>query len=367
MAAAIACAAAAACGGSVASGDAKDAAVDVVPVEAGDTGGHGDATLDAGGGGDARETGPPAEPDGWPPPPPCPAPSFAPPDGTSFVGSGTVTMTDVELPAGGSINYTIDGTNPNAKSPVYSSPIQVAQNETFRAMAMAPGCSMSSVVVASYTVSPLVPCEPPPPAFQPSSETQPNDFAVWLSYPAGVVATMCFTLDGTSPTSNGSGACTGTSQTYDADAGISINGSVTNITTGQVSVTVLGRVQCCSGDDGGPPCEFGEGPPFSQTYTLQAATPTLTGLDGGASPDGSAGFTPTLQSVTVASGSPADVPTIRYATDGGQPSCTTGLVTANPTTFGTGGAPSLPSSGVQLQALTCKDGYLPSSVASWSW
>jgi hypothetical protein len=102
-------------------------------------------------------------------------------------------------------------------------------------------------------------------------------------------------------------------------------------------------------------------------YTLQAAPPTLVGLAAGNQAYDATGFTPTIQSVTVASVSPPNVPMIRYTTDGTQPSCTTGLTTANPTTFNASGAPTLPQTSGQLQAITCKTGYLPSTVSSWSY
>jgi hypothetical protein len=287
------------------------------------------------------------------PPPPCPSPTFSPPDGTVMQTNGTVMITASGLPPGGNISYTTDGTNPGPKSPVYAGAIEISASVTFRAAAMAPGCSLSAVVVAQYTVVALDSCCPPQrPTLVPTSQSEPNDFLVAVTSSQG--ETVCYTEDGTQPTCN-NGICTGTSQPYSAATRISINGSVTDPSTGLVTVTVIG-------------CEAGwqDSAPLSQTYGLQAAPPALTGLDAG-SPADASGFTPTIQSVTVASTNPTDLPTIHYTTDGTQPSCTTGQVTANPTTFGTGGAPSLPASGVQLLALTCKPGYLPSAVATRSW
>jgi hypothetical protein len=348
---AIACACMA-CGGRASSdaSGALDASVEASP-----------GPLDAGGDGDGHATG---ASDASTEPGPCesPAPTFSPPDGTSFQLVGTVTIMDVGLPAAGVIYYTTDGTSPSPNSKVYGAPIQISQNTTFRAVAVAPGCSNSNVVTVSYTVTPNSFCEAPPVMFVTPSETQPNDLSISLSFVQP--GTICFTEDGSPPTCN-SGTCTGTSQTYDYDAGVSINGSVTDVKTGQVTVTAVGCGYCCGPDF---PCgSVATTPPQSEVYTLQADPPTLAGLDGGAGADGAVAFTPTIQSITVTSANPVDVATIHYTTDGGLPTCTTGQVTANPTTFNASGAPSLPSSGVELQALTCKPGYAPSAVATWSW
>jgi hypothetical protein len=284
--------------------------------------------------------------------PPCPAPTFAPVSGTTEPGN--VTISDPNLPPSGTILYTTDGTNPTPASNVYSSPIEVTQDVTFRAQAMDPGvCLPSAVVVASYTVFDGWGDGIPPVTFVQTSQTQPNDFLVTLTDEPG--ATICYTLDGSTPTCL-NGVCTGTSSTYSAASRVSIDGSVTDATTGQVTVTAIA-------------CEAGYGDTsFAfQQYTLQAAPPTLSGLVAGDQPYDPGGISPSLRSITRTSGSPPNAPFIAYTTDGSVPSCTTGQKIPNPTTFNTNGAPALPQANGQLAAIACKAGYLPSTVITYAY
>ncbi len=282
----------------------------------------------------------------------CPAPTFSPSTGTA--DPGTVAITDTSLPAGGHIYFTTDGTNPTQSSTVYSGPIQVTQNTTFLAAALAPSCTESAVVAASYTVMQSDGGPEAPVTFTPPSETQPNDFLVTLS--AGAGATICYTLDGSTPTCT-NGTCTGTASTYSSTSRVPIDGSVTNAATGQVTVTAIA---CEAG--------FSNTASLSQIYTLQADPPTLTGLAQGAQSYDASFFQPTIQSLTVASVTPVNTPVIRYTTDGTTPSCTVGSTTANPTTFNGGGAsPTLAQKNGQLQGVTCKSGYLPSTLATWTY
>ncbi|MGH7295685.1 MAG: chitobiase/beta-hexosaminidase C-terminal domain-containing protein [Polyangiaceae bacterium] len=188
-------------------------------------------------GADVIEAGVDATPEAEAAPPQCPAPTFAPASGA--VDPGNVTITDTGLPANGFIFYTTDGTNPNQNSPVYAGPIQVSASETIRAAAIAPTCSESNVSVATYTVTPFDGGGLPAPTLNPSSQISDNDFLVSLSDTGG--ATICFTLDGTTPTCT-NGACTGTSQTYNAASRVSVNGTVTGQsgpTQGKVTLTAI--------------------------------------------------------------------------------------------------------------------------------
>jgi hypothetical protein len=287
--------------------------------------------------------------------PVCPTPTLAPAGGAD---PGNVTITDTGLPTGGFIYYTTDGTNPTVNSPVYSNPIQVSQDETIRADAIGSGCSLSAVAVGTYTVTPFDGGMLTPVVFNPTSETQPNDFIVSLStMPSS--ALICYTLDGTMPTCNTAGTmCEGTSQPYSAASRVSINGTVTDATTGQVTVTAI---SCEAG--------FNSSAPQSQIYTLQAAPPTMINPTAATNiPWVPGGFTPTISSITVASIAPANAPAIWATVDGAAPTCVTGTNLTNPTTFGTGtGVTALLTGNHTYQALTCKTGYLPSAVQTFAY
>ncbi|MDD3104378.1 MAG: SUMF1/EgtB/PvdO family nonheme iron enzyme [Candidatus Cloacimonetes bacterium] len=76
-------------------------------------------------------------------------PVFDPPGGT-YLGSQTVTIACETL--GVTIYYTLDGSNPNSASPVYSSPITISQNLTIKAKAFRDGWSDSPTASAVYTI-----------------------------------------------------------------------------------------------------------------------------------------------------------------------------------------------------------------------
>src|SRR6202142_1074469 len=87
--------------------------------------------------------------------PQCAEPSFAPVGGEVDAGTG-VALSAPNLPQGGVIAYTTDGTAPTESSAAYSAPIQVHQNETLRAIAFAPGaCSDSPIAAATYVTTPF--------------------------------------------------------------------------------------------------------------------------------------------------------------------------------------------------------------------
>jgi hypothetical protein len=78
-------------------------------------------------------------------------PTFSPPPG-SFSSSQTVALSDTLSTA--AIHFTINGTTPNAGSPLYSGPLQIAQTTTIRAIAVASGYTDSAVSTATYTITP---------------------------------------------------------------------------------------------------------------------------------------------------------------------------------------------------------------------
>src|SRR5580700_918616 len=76
-------------------------------------------------------------------------PTFTPAAGT-YTGTQSVAISDATN--GAVIYYTTNGTQPTTSSPVYSSPISVAANETLNAIALASGDTTSAVGSAVYKI-----------------------------------------------------------------------------------------------------------------------------------------------------------------------------------------------------------------------
>jgi hypothetical protein len=180
-----------------------------------------------------------------------------------------------------------------------------------------------------------------------------NDFSLGLTTgTAG--ATICFTLDGSKPKCT-AGVCEGSSQTYNAQSQIKIDGSVTDPTTGIVKVNALA---CLAGDADGVLPE--------SSYTLQVATPTLQGPSPGALTFNAAGPVQTATFASQTNGA-TGLYTAK-ASIGAMVSCTNGT----PATGQGGNSPagSLPSpftvdetKGDQTFWLVgCKPGYAQSTV-----
>jgi hypothetical protein len=143
---------------------------------------------------------------------------------------------------GAAIFYTLDGTNPTPASLLYSQAVSVggAVTTPIRAYATAPCMRDSPVTVGDYVVeTPGGPAPPPLPAPTPSplSGTYNAGFDLSLSATAVPGATLCYTLDGRMPQCS-NGVCTA-GTTYDPAQRIRIDSSVTNPTTGAVTVNAL--------------------------------------------------------------------------------------------------------------------------------
>jgi hypothetical protein len=78
-----------------------------------------------------------------------PPPIVSPASGT-FVGSLSVTMSSSE---GGEIRYTLDGSDPDASSPVYSAPVVVTSTTTVKARVYPTSGDPSAVTTRLYTLS----------------------------------------------------------------------------------------------------------------------------------------------------------------------------------------------------------------------
>jgi xylan 1,4-beta-xylosidase len=83
-------------------------------------------------------------------PPQVAIPAFNPAPGI-YTSAQSVTISCAT--SGATIRYTTDGSNPNASSPVYSSPINVSATTTIKAYATKSGLSDSSVATGIYTIS----------------------------------------------------------------------------------------------------------------------------------------------------------------------------------------------------------------------
>ncbi len=76
-------------------------------------------------------------------------PTFSPAGGT-FTSTQSVSITSATPNA--TIHYTLDGTTPTASSPVYSSPLSIAETTTVKAIAMFGEMTPSEVAEATYTI-----------------------------------------------------------------------------------------------------------------------------------------------------------------------------------------------------------------------
>lgn len=299
------------------------------------------------------------------------APTFTPPDGTVFEGGGMVTISG---PAGATLCYTTDGTIPNtAQCKAYLGPLAVVSSGTIYAVAHESGFKDSPAAHATYTVETEGGAEeggdagPQALTFNPTQESSNNDFNLTITGTPG--ATICYTVDGSTPTCGSNGTCGGSSKSYGGGGagGIAIDGTVTNAATG--SVTVM-AIQCGAGAPSGAA--------VSQTYVLVVADPTMalggtnvpktTGMTDVPWPTGQPGLAPIVQTATVDSTAITDAVSIRYLTTGQMPTCMTGTQVPSPTTFNSTafGAPNPPlSSNLTYQTIGCKQGYLASNVIAF--
>lgn len=84
------------------------------------------------------------------PPPTVATPAIAPNGGT-FTGQVSVTLSDAT--PGATIRYTTDGSVPTSNSSIYNGPLKIKTTSVVKAMAFATGATASSVVSASFTAT----------------------------------------------------------------------------------------------------------------------------------------------------------------------------------------------------------------------
>ena len=124
------------------------------------------------------------------------APVFSVPGGT-YNAAQTVALSCATT--GATIRYTVDGTTPTSSSPIYSTPITVANTTTIKALALKSGMTDSDVATAAYTITTAVQ-QVAAPIFSVPGGTYNAAQTVALSC-ATSGATIRYTVDGTTPTS----------------------------------------------------------------------------------------------------------------------------------------------------------------------
>ncbi|MBX3732592.1 MAG: chitobiase/beta-hexosaminidase C-terminal domain-containing protein [Verrucomicrobiae bacterium] len=122
-------------------------------------------------------------------------PTLTPGPGT-YAGTQSVTITS--LTPGATIYYTLNGTTPTTNSTVYGGALSVATTTTIQAVAWAPNHQVSSVAGGTYTITVPIAATPvlnPPPGNYVGTQS----VAITSATPG---ATIYYTLNGTTPTTN---------------------------------------------------------------------------------------------------------------------------------------------------------------------
>ena len=129
-------------------------------------------------------------------------PTFSPTPG-AYAGTQSVTLADTT--AGTTILYTTNGSTPSCPSTgtTYTTPISVSVTTTIKAIGCKSGLSDSNVVTGTYTINGTVSA----PTFSPVAGTYTGSQSVTISS-STAGATLCFTIDGSTPTTTGAGVCT---------------------------------------------------------------------------------------------------------------------------------------------------------------
>jgi Chitobiase/beta-hexosaminidase C-terminal domain len=122
-------------------------------------------------------------------------PAFSPAQG-SFGSAQSVTISSAT--PGSVIEYTLDGTQPTASSPIYSTPISVTQKETIKALVTGvSGYAASATVSDTYTIVPATPY------ITPATGTYTAGQTVKISDSTPGTA-LYYTTDGTAPSPSSS-------------------------------------------------------------------------------------------------------------------------------------------------------------------
>jgi hypothetical protein len=204
---------------------------------------------------------------------PAATPTFLPTPG-SYSAAQSVTLTDAT--AGATIYYTVDGSTPTTNSAKYTGAIAVSTTKTIKAIATAPGYTVSPVVTTAYTIS--IPAAAP--VISPKAGSYAAAQSVTLT-DASPGAVIYYTTNSSSPTSS--------STKY----------------TGPITVTVTETVRAIAIATG-----YVQSPETSAIYTMSVPTAIPTFLP-------TPGSYSAAQSVTLTDTTAGAI--IYYTTDGSTP------------------------------------------------
>lgn len=254
-------------------------------------------------------------------------PTFSPVAGT-YTSTQSVTISSAT--GGATLCYTIDGTTPTANGTgtcthgtTYTTAVSVAVPETLKAIGSLSGDSDSAVGSAAYVITVV------PPTFSPVAGIYTSTQSVTISTTTGG-ATLCYTIDGTTPTANGAGTCThGT--TYSGAVSVSVS----------LTLKAIGSISGLS-----------DSAVTSGAYTIAPviATPTFSPV---------AGTYALAQSVTISSSTGGA--TLCYTSDGTTPTgngagtCTHGTTYSSAVTV---------AFNLTLKAIGTESGFTDSTVGS---
>ncbi len=128
----------------------------------------------------------------------CASPAISPVGGT-YTSSINVTLSPIT--AASTVRYTLDGSEPNASSPSYNTPIGVNSDLTIKAKSFKSGLEPSQSTVATYLIRIPAPDTASPPIFSPASGTIATDSLSFQLNSSGT-GEIRYTVDGTEPVAN---------------------------------------------------------------------------------------------------------------------------------------------------------------------
>jgi alpha-tubulin suppressor-like RCC1 family protein len=241
------------------------------------------------------------------------SPSISPGTGT-YTSAQTVSMATPT--SGAEIRYTLDNSDPQATSTLYTAPFSLATTSTIRARAFKTGWQTSAVTAVGHTYNYGTLAAP---TISPAGGTYSTDQTVTLTGPAGAI--VRYTTDG--------GSVTTTSPTYSAPITVSAPLTGGNATT--VRARAFRQDWTASGTT-------------SEIYSFKAGTPQFSVPSGAYAPG---------HLVAITSATPGA--TIRYTLNGTTPTASSPILADGAT---------LTLGNYTLKAIASRTSYLTSDVAT---